>query len=240
MNTNAYHSLVEDTLTYLKGFLPQEIVPSPKKQKLETPSTVPFKKKLLSPTQVPATIKKPIEKVKEEPELSFKLEMPKMPPKESLESLRKLLQEIHPDLFLHTSPPNDIKAKRIKNAWKEKRDTPMIPILFQGASYSPFIRNIAKAIDTCFGTCRLIEIDTRKKWDLFLESPQLKLIIAPDHLIFESKDLLPFYRENPQEKTRYLGNIPLLLLPDLSLYFKDPYLKRSLWNVICQNLQPLF
>ena len=102
------------------------------------------------------------------------------------------------------------------------------------------MQNIAKAIDLCFGTCRLIEIEDGKKWDLFLQSPQLKLIIAPDHLIFETKELLPFYRENPQEKSRHLGEIPLLLLPDLSLYFKDPYLKRSLWNVICQNLQPLF
>lgn len=243
MNTNAYQSLIEDTLTYLKGLLPQGMEAPPKKQKLEAVSQTSFKKKLLPPRKnVPVASKTPppVEKPQEEPTPSFKLEIPKTPPQESQESLRRILQEIHPDLFLHKTPPNDIQAQRIKNAWKEKRDTPMIPILFQGASYRPFVRNIAKAIDTCFGTCRLVEIETGKKWDLFLESPQLKLIIAPDHLIFESKELLPFYRENPQEKSRHLGNIPLLLLPDLSLYFKDAYLKRSLWNVICQNLQPLF
>lgn len=38
---------------------------------------------------------------------------------------------------------------------------------------------------------------------------------------------------------RQLGNKPLFLLPDLSLYLKDPLLKRSLWKALCQTLSPL-
>lgn len=35
---------------------------------------------------------------------------------------------------------------------------------------------------------------------------------------------------------RQLGDKPLFLLPDLSLYLKDPLLKRSLWKALCQTL----
>jgi hypothetical protein len=41
-----------------------------------------------------------------------------------------------------------------------------------------------------------------------------------------------FYKETPAQGTRTLGNIPLFLLPDLSLYLKDPLLKRSLWKAL--------
>lgn len=149
------------------------------------------------------------------------------------------MKELDPELFLHEKIPSDFKAKRIKEAWKEQRVAPAIPILFQGTQYRRFVQNIAKAIDLTFGSCRIMEIEKGKKWDLFLKSPQLKLIIAPDTLIFGNKEILPFYQETPQQKSRKLGEVPLLLLPDLSLYYKDPYLKRALWNVLCNTINTL-
>ena len=240
MNNSAYLSLIDDTLSYLKGLLPQEEarpLPRPKKEAPKPPPPTP-KKEILKTTAPPPTFVKSEEKKHDDP--SIKLETPSTPTKEPTETLRKILFGIDPELYLHDKPPSDARVKRIKEAWKEKRDTPTITILFQGRAYRPFVMNIAKAIDITFATCRIVEVETGKKWDLFLDSPNLKFIIAPDHLIFSTKELLSFYKENPQEKVRYLGKIPLLLLPDLSLYYKDPYLKRSLWNVITQNLQPLF
>ncbi|MCP5505799.1 MAG: hypothetical protein H7A38_02825 [Chlamydiales bacterium] len=239
MNHETYLSLVNDTLTHIRDLLPKReevtvpkvILPSP--PKLQPKASPPPPKPAPVITPPPPSSKPALKKG------VFDVEIPKSPPPESTEGVRKILREIAPELYLHDKPLSDYKAKRIKEAWKEKRGTPAIPILFQGSQYRKFVEKIAKAIDTVYGSCRLVEITTGKKWDDFLESDGLKLIIAPDLFIFGNKELLPFYQETPQQKIRKLGNIPLLLLPDLSLYFKDPYLKRSLWNVICNTINSL-
>lgn len=232
MSQKEYLALIEDTLSYVRQLQPKiekretevELPPLPK---LTKPLPKPEAKPIPHVAQPPPPLKK-----QEQKDTFFELEPPPIPREESNLTVRKILKEIDPDLYLHESVPNDHKAKRIKEAWKEKRDTPRIPILFQGQKYRSFVAKIAKAIDILYGSCRIVEIEPTKKWDLFLESENLKLIIAPDSMIFGTKELLPFYQENPQQKSRKLGKVPLLLLPDLSLYFKDPYLKRALWNVI--------
>lgn len=235
-----YQALIEDTLTYVRGLLPKksekikvELPPPP-------PAAAPMKPKVKPKLEIigtpPQEEKSPPPKPKETAGPFLELEPPKVPALEPTESLRALLKEIDPDLYLHESIPSDHGAQRIKNAWKEKRDTPSIPILFQGQGHRPFVTEIAKAIDTVYGSCRIVEIEPGKKWDLFLQSENLKLILIPDTLLFATKELLPFYQENPQQKSRKLGEVPLLLLPDLSLYQKDPYLKRALWSVITTAL----
>lgn len=228
MNQNETDTLIEDTLTYLRGLLP------PKKVKVDLPPTPKAKPTKVAPPPQPKP-ETPLPKLVEKPKETkafIELDPPPIPKGNGTLGVRKVLKEIEPDLYLHETIPSDHKAKRIKNAWKEKRGTPAIPILFQGEKYRSFVTRIAKAIDLQFGSCRIVDIKPGKKWDLFLESENLKLIIIPDTLLFGTKELLPFYQENPQQKSRKLGNIPLLLLPDLSLYFKDPYLKRSLWTLI--------
>lgn len=243
MNNSAYHSLINDTLTYIKGLLPPEEEtcrvhlppPSPKPQP-KTESKPPPPPKPVIETAPPPVSDQEKKEVKKD---FIELEMPKSSPPQPTEEIRKILKEIDPNLYYHETVPNDYKAKRIKEAWKEKRSTPAIPILFQGRQFRNFVGAVAKAIDTVYGSCRLVEMTPQKKWDLFLESENLKLILAPDTLIFGNKELLPFYQEIPGQKKRTLGTIPLLLLPDLSLYYKDPYLKRSLWNVICNTINSL-
>lgn len=238
MNQDTYLSLINDTLTHIRDLLPARkdvatpkiTLPPPPKPKPKALPPPPKPQPVMTP---PPPSKPPLKKG------AFEVEIPKSPSPEPTEGVRKILKEIAPELYLHDQPLSDYKAKRIKEAWKEKRGTPAIPILFQGMQYRKFVEKIAKAIDTVYGSCRLVEITAGKKWDDFLESDGLKLIIAPDLFIFGNKELLSFYQETQQQKIRKLGNIPLLLLPDLSLYFKDPYLKRSLWNVICNTIDSL-
>lgn len=239
MNHDPYLALVKDTLTYIKALLPTKEAPC--KVSLPLPPKPTFAPPKPKPVAAPPPPAPPqvIEKPKEEPKGLFALELPPSPPVEPVEGMRKLLKEVAPDLYFHDKPPSDSPAKRIKEAWKEQRETPAVPILFQGNRHRKFVTAIAKAIDIVYGSCRVVEITDEKKWDLFLESENLKLILVPDHLLFGNKALLPFYQETPQQKIRKLGNTPLLLLPDLSLYDKDPYLKRSLWNVICNALSSL-
>jgi len=241
MNHGQYQALIEDTLTYIQNLLPKK-----EEYKVSSillpPQTPPAPKVQLSPPKpkkppLPKPLPPPLPQKNEEVAKTF-IELIPPPPSQNsgVSHVLSQIKQIEPDLFLHQDIPSDFAAKRIKSAWKEKRTAPAIPILFQGEAYRSLLANIAKAIDTTYGSSRLVEVKEKKQWDLFLESENLKLIIAPDALIFETKELLPFYKENPGKKTKTLGNIPLLLLPDLSLYYKDPYLKRALWNVIKSTL----
>ena len=226
----AYLQLIDNTINYI-----QELIP--KKEVQSLPPSVMKPKPVPKPREIAPAAPKKVKKKKET--TTLELHPPSRPSAPSSDKIGTLLKTIVPDLYVHETPLPDEKAKRIKSAWNEKSQVPEIPILFQGTHYRTFLDNLAKAISLSFAPARVIDMTTfekEKKWDIFLDSPQLKFILCPDHLIFSSKELLPFYKENPGKKTRCLGKIPLLLLPDLSLYFKDPYLKRSLWNVICQTL----
>lgn len=230
MIRDTYLQLIDQTLAYIQERLPKkEMLPLP-----PTPVMSPLKPKVVEDPPPPAPPK--VEKKKDK---TLELHPPTKPVPSHTNRIGVLLKSIAPELFLHETPLPDEKAKRVKNAWNEKSLVPEIPILFQGSYYRSFLENLAKAISLTFAPSRVIEMtsfEQEKKWDLFLESPKLKFILCPDHLIFSSKELLPFYKENPGQKTRFLASIPLLLLPDLALYYKDPYLKRSLWNVLCQTL----
>ena len=236
-----FHSLVEDTLVYLKAQLPpsrcdvkalSSLPPLPEapKKKIEPKAASKPSPQLPLPPQPPPTEKK------EEKKEWITLTPPPLPNLDVTTPILKQLKALDPNLYFHDNVPSDHLAREIKESWKAKHLTPAIPILFQGTHYRSFVQNLAKAIDILYGSCRIIELTKDQNWEAFLESPNLRLIIAPDNLIFQSKELLPFYQENPQKKSKRLGRVPLLLLPDLSFYFKDPYLKRALWNVIKRTL----
>ena len=235
-----YIKLIDTTLDFIRS-LNQAPPTLPKRAPLKPAlALAPLPKKQPEPAAVPLLeiIKPP--KQKETKDSFITLDVPVPQPPLGYNTLLPLLKKVEPDLFLHEKIPSDHKAKRIKEAWKIKEGTPDIPILTHGGQNLPFLTNLAKAIETRFSSSRVIDvkqIEQEKKWDLFLSSPQLRLIIAPDATLWDSKEILTFYKENPQKGVRHLGKVPLLLLPDLSLYYKDPYLKRSLWNVICQMLK---
>ena len=65
---------------------------------------------------------------------------------------------------------------------------------------------------------------------------QLKLIITCDNTISELKNLKTFYKEYPHQSKSYLNNIDLFILPEISIYFKEPMLKSSLFTSIKQKL----
>jgi len=232
MTMQPYVQLIENTIAYIQDLAPK---------KARSPLPAPLQPKPTPPkraeTEKPAP--PPPKKIERKTETPLELHPPPRPEVAPSDKMGSLLKSIAPDLYIHEMPLSDEKAQRIKSAWNDKSQIPDIPILLQGSHYRPFLDNLAKAISLSFAPARVIDVgpfEKEKKWDIFLQSPQLKCILCPDHLIFSSKELLPFYKENPGQKTRFLGKIPLLLLPDLSLYFKDPYLKRFLWNVICQVL----
>ena len=242
MHQSPYLLLIEDTLHYLKGLLPknEEVEPpifSEKPTTKVSPSKLPLSSLKEAPKPPPPIQTPPPSQTTSD--VFLKLEpLPSRLPL-SLEMARQYLQKIDPALPFCQTIPNDSEAKQIKEGWKTRALTPAISILFQDKRSRTFITHLAKAIDTVYGSCRTIDISFPPDWDLFLHSKHLKLIIAPEKVIFETPPLLAFYREIPQKQVRTLGPTPLFLLSDFTLYIQKPTLKRSLWNALCHTLDSL-
>ncbi len=132
----------------------------------------------------------------------------------------------------------DTIAKKVRFAYKDKKHIPEIPILHFGSVHAKFLHNLAHAIGTKFGSSRVLNcsaIEEKEKWDVLKEARDVKLFILPDFVLAKYPMLQEGFLENGT--SRLLFGKPLLLLPDLSLYMKDPELKRSLWNILCTLLQ---
>lgn len=155
--------------------------------------------------------------------------------------LQAVFQKMFPQIALCSEIPSDVRAKNIAHRWKTKNQVAPISVLHlnEPPKQKALLCEIVKAIDVSFGSTRLIDaeaIEKEKQWETFLLSETLQLVIVCDYTLWQLTDLARHYKEAPAQSIRTLGNIPLLLLPDLSLYLKDPLLKRSLWKAICKRL----
>ena len=158
--------------------------------------------------------------------------------------LQKLLSKIAPELVFLEQIPSDAKARQIAQRWKTKNQSAPISLLFlhEPLQQQKFLTNLATALDVVFGPARLINaegIEKESQWEAFLSVAELKLVIICDYALWQMPHLLKYYREVPNQTQRFLLNKPLMLLPDLTLYLKDPQLKRSLWKAICQKIGSL-
>jgi len=157
----------------------------------------------------------------------------------SLGALRGWVKKIAPEMVLIDQIPSDADAKRLAQRWKTKNQAAPISVLYlaEDAVHKKLLEEIVVALDVFFGPARLISagtIEREKQWEAFLSVEGLKLVVACDYTLWQLGGLITHYKE--QTGHRMLKNIPLFLLPDLSLYLKDPLLKRSLWKALCQKL----
>jgi len=155
-------------------------------------------------------------------------------------SLRSFLSVIAPELAILNEIPSDAIAKKISERWKTKNQTAPISILSwqEPPAQRTLLEQIAKALDVSFGGAKLVaaeSIEKEKQWEAFLSVADLKMVIVCDYTLWQLNGLMQFYKETPAQGIRTLGNVPLFLLPDLSLYLKDHLLKRSLWKALCQK-----
>ena len=158
--------------------------------------------------------------------------------------IQKILSKVAPGFALLSDPPSDAKAKQIAQRWKTKNQSAPISLLYfhELPQQQKFLTNLATALDVISGPARLINaegIEKENQWETFLSVTELKLIIICDYALWQMPHLLQFYREVPNQTQRFLLNKPVMLLPDLTLYLKDPQLKRSLWKALCQKIGSL-
>ncbi len=157
-----------------------------------------------------------------------------------LSSVRAVLASVAPELAILEEIPSDGMARKISERWKTKNQTAPISVLSyqEPAGQRELLEGVATALDVCFGPARLVNaeaIEKEKQWEMFLGVEGLKMIVVCDYSLWQLGGLMKFYRETPAQGVRMLGNVPIFLLPDLSLYLKDPLLKRSLWKALCQK-----
>lgn len=206
---------------------------------LQTPEFVPTEKPPVSPPiQKPLTSTNSLEPKSQRVEEWGKIDSTTYP---SFASLFTLIAKVAPEWALLKNIPDDDIAKKIANRWKTKNQSAPITILQFGEPelHQKFLQEISKSLDVYFGPAKLVQAETiekEKQWEAFLSSDGLKLILICDYTLWQLNGLMQFYKEVPAQGTRMLGKIPLFLLPDLSLYLKDPLLKRSLWKALCQKI----
>jgi hypothetical protein len=155
---------------------------------------------------------------------------------------KTLMGKIAPEMPILAEIPHDAIAKKIATRWKTKNLSAPITLLSyqEMPEQKAFLEQIVIALDVYFGPAKLVSAETIEKegqWEAFLSVTELKLVISCDYTLWQMPGLLKFYKETPAR--RYIGEKDCFLLPDLSLYVKDPLLKRSLWKALCQTCQQL-
>ena len=151
---------------------------------------------------------------------------------------------IDPDYELRQSILDDSMAKKIENKWKYKLNAHPVTILSatKDENELKFLQSVAKAIEVHFFETKVVAIDSIEKenqWDEFLESENIRLIIAVDDQIWNYKNLMKRFKEIPNQSLKTLGDIPIFLIPNLLLYFQNFKLKKSLWKALCQTIAEL-
>lgn len=158
-------------------------------------------------------------------------------PSAAVSSMRTLLAKIAPELAILDEIPNDSIARKIATRWKTKNQSAPISVLSGGElpQHRVFLEEITATLDVYFGGAKIVQVEPIEKenqWESFLGAEGLKLILICDSTLWQLHQLRRFYKETPSLGARMLGKTPLFLLPDLSLYLKDPQLKRSLWKAL--------
>lgn len=216
---------------------PSPSLQMPTELKGETPLIPP---PALSEIKLPAASKINIQTPPPKPQAAISREpLPIL--EDSFTDLRKIWAKINPSSPLLDILPDDEIAKKIASRWKTKNAAAEISILsyHEPPAQKALLEQIAKAINILLKPAQIVAaepIEKEKQWEAFLAVPHLRLTIACDYTLWQLGGLMQHYRETPSQGTRHLGSIPVFLLPDLSLYLKDPLLKRSLWKALCQTL----
>lgn len=223
---------------------PSEITSPPSNSK--TPAQLPASNPIKEPQKISSPI---VDKKDNDSKPSSTLKSFELAPLPSYEQneLRILKNTVEKLLRPHQALdeiPSDQEAKKIKNGWNQEDNVPAIAILSfnDQEKHLSFLNNLAKAITITIAPARVIQApawEQKKKWDSFLKSPELRIVIASDYGLYLLPDLMKHYKEIPKTAKHLLHETPLLLLSDISLYLKEPQLKSLLWRTICTEFESI-
>lgn len=156
--------------------------------------------------------------------------------------IKQLLEKHVPGYEIIDHIPSDQAAQHINTAWQYTQATPSVLILsfHDNEKELTFLHNIARAISICLTPAEVIsahKTEQNKGWETLLKSQTLHLIISNDDGIYTLPELKKHLKEHQRDGKLFLDRVPLLLLPDLSIYLKEPKLKAALWQAILTTLK---
>lgn len=218
----------------------QQAPPPPpiRQEKVTQPPSAPVAH---SPAQTPSKENPPPSKANPKPS-ALALEPLDAAPKFDYEKICTSFRELFPNLPVIEQIPDDTEAKKIGNRWKKETFEPEIVILSfnEPVQSKAFLKNMAQAIHLHLGPTAIYPahaIEQKDKWEQLLAMKKLKLVITTDFGMYSLPKLMRFYKESSNKSFKYLGDIPVLLITDPVVYFKQPNLKHSLWRALTSLLQ---
>ena len=160
----------------------------------------------------------------------------KQAPLDRWPSIRSVLQKIAPNMKLHDTILDDLKAQKAATAWNEQIE---VVIITGPASHEEllFLKDLARAIHERLSTTKLIpgtKLEKEKGWEPFFKKNSLKLVIITQ----AAKQYAELMLYHKQEKNQhFLATVPLIILKTLETYTQLDQ-KTALWKSLCQILTP--
>ena len=221
--------LLQKQDTQIKQAVPQNL-----KISLPPQKPIPDKTENRVPLEKAAKIQKNSAPSENEEKPFFTLETPSPLKIQEFTELRKIITEKLPHLRLVDLIPDDAEAKLLASLWtQEKKKTQAVILAFDDISkHLAFLGNIVKALEVFGITAQIADahkIERNQGWEDLLQSKELKLVIASSSGFHHLKGLQKHYKEGAKQEPHFLGGHALMLLSDISFYFKEPALKISLW-----------
>jgi hypothetical protein len=148
--------------------------------------------------------------------------------------IKVIYQKIAPHLKLYETPLDDSSAQAIRVASQKRSSLPLIPILYNHSisEHFEFLTNLAKAINTSFGTSSVVniqEFEEKNLWKPLLAHADINLILIPYTLLKNSANLQSHIKEYPGRVLRSIEKIPLLPLTEIS---DSPIRKKEIWALL--------
>jgi hypothetical protein len=168
---------------------------------------------------------------------SFILEVGVKPKLVDFNELRKTVQDCFPHLLLLDQIPDDREARTKSTKVERNKQAAQLLILSfdESSKQHAFLSKVGMALEI-YGISNTVinatKFEQANEWVNLLSSSDLRLLIACSYQIQALPNLMKHYREEIKQAKYYFGKIPALLLPDVTMYFKEPMLKLSLWKAI--------
>ncbi len=162
----------------------------------------------------------------------------------SFQHFKDLMQLVNPRTKVLEETLDDTRAKEIASSWKLKSKVGKITLLIFGENPKElfFLKELAKALHLLFQPTKIINVanlEKENKWDDYLSQPYLKLLLITDVNLWKLKNLVQHYHENPTTNETFLKEVPVILLPQISLYFKEPLMKKNLYETLKKKIKAI-
>ena len=152
-------------------------------------------------------------------------------PLDDLSDIRAVVTKLYPQLRLSAPPTSDNKT-----AFSAGKIIDVYVLQMQNTlREEAFLHYLAGAINRVLLPAAVLDgfrVEKEKGWEKVLENSHLKLIVMSQSQLDKMEGLRAHFRRNPSDQTCTLGDIPLLLLPELQEIFQQSEKKFTLWKTL--------